>query len=162
MGFFNGNTKKISKQTLGEGMWACLNILLLPMLGPKIILQIAITLWIPGSGKLTIYNPQVPPPFTILIAMPSFHLISIAAHCSHKPSSPLHLISLYTLTKPLLISAPHLIISAWTCAVTCDDKTPNPTQTGLSLNSKPQLRWALGTVQRIKSHFPGPFTFLLS
>lgn len=71
------------------------------------------------------------------------------------------LMSLYTLTKLQLNPTLHLI-SASTYTVECDYVKPKPTQTGDTLNSKPQLKWAPAIMQRIKSLFQRPFTLLLS
>lgn len=71
------------------------------------------------------------------------------------------LMSLYTLTTFQLNPTLHLV-SASTYTVECDYMKPKPTQTGDTLNSKLQLKWAPDIMQRIKSLFQGAFTLLLS
>lgn len=94
----------------------------------------------------------------LLVEIP-WSLITITLCMKLQLSWP-SLMSLYTLTKFQLNPTLHPV-SASTYTVECDYMKPKPTQTGDTLNSKLQLKWAPDIMQRIKSLFQRAFTLLL-
>lgn len=83
-------------------------------------------------------------------------------HSVHETSTALALSHVfYTLTKFQLNPTLHLV-SASTYTVERDYMKPKPTQTGDTLNSKLQLKWAPDIIERTKSLFQRAFTLLLS
>lgn len=130
-GFFNWNTRKISKQTFLGEVQACLNILLLPIPRPKITFQIFISWWTSRKWEPQgVYNqPTGPTTFHYPTPMPSSSLIFMAAHCSHHRAYTLISLASHFLVhsgKTLVHSSSPPVPWAWACAVKCEDKSSTP------------------------------------